>query len=189
MPFVATEPITTRPDETAVAPPRLAPDGTASGAPVEDIRAARPVIFRPSPLRALARRAASIAALVTLDLVGLTLGLYCALVVREAVRGEFPPLWGVLWRDAAAQWLPFLTLITVLVFAHARLYAAREFRAGLGRIVSSLALVAVLTLAFALGSGHDFDTFGLAPTALVLTATFIGLLRASYEVLTKDIFQ
>jgi exopolysaccharide biosynthesis polyprenyl glycosylphosphotransferase len=180
---VATKPVTdTRPAETA-APSPVATD------PVEDIRSSRPYILKPSPLRAVARRAASIVSLVTLDMLGLTLGLYAALVLREAVHHDFPPLWGVLWRDAEAKWLPFLTLITILVFWRAHLYAAREFRAGLGRVISSLALVAVLTLAFGLGSGHHFDTFGLAPAALVFTATLIGLLRASYEVLTKDIFR
>jgi exopolysaccharide biosynthesis polyprenyl glycosylphosphotransferase len=55
--------------------------------------------------------------------------------------------------------------------------------------VSSLVLVAVITLAFGLGTGYHFTTYGLTPTALVITALFIGLLRASYDVLTRDVLQ
>ena len=166
------------------------PAETAQESPVaEDIRRTRPYFFTASPFRALARRFFSILSLVVLDVTGLVLGLYGALVVREAVYGDFPPLWGVLWRDAAAKWLPFLTLIMLLVFWRAHLYAAREFRAGLGRVVSSLALVTVLALAFGIGVGHRYNTFGLAPAALALTAVLIGLFRASYDTLTRDIFR
>ena len=43
-------------------------------APVEDIRSARPYLLSRSTLLAVGRRLASVAALVTLDLVGLVLG-------------------------------------------------------------------------------------------------------------------
>jgi exopolysaccharide biosynthesis polyprenyl glycosylphosphotransferase len=85
------------------------------------------------------------------------------------------------------EWLPFLALITFLVFWQAGLYANREVRAGVGRILPSLVLVALLTAAFAVGSGHDFDTFGIVPTAVVTTALCIGILRASYEAVTRDL--
>ena len=48
---------------------------------------------------------------------------------------------------------PFVALVTVLVFWQAGLYAERERRAGFGRIVSSLVVVALLVLAFGLGTG------------------------------------
>jgi exopolysaccharide biosynthesis polyprenyl glycosylphosphotransferase len=129
------------------------------------------------------RRVASVAALVALDLSGLTLGLYGAFTLRELIRGKTPILWGVLW-DAEANFLPFLALITVLIFWQAGLYALREFRTGFGRIVSSLVVVAALTVAFGLGTGYHFSTFGIFPTALVLTATLIALFRASYDSVT-----
>jgi exopolysaccharide biosynthesis polyprenyl glycosylphosphotransferase len=150
-----------------------------------DVRSAR---LTSGPLRALARRGASILVLAFLDLSGVALGLYAALVLREAVYGRFPPLWGVLW-EAEEAWLPFLVLITFLVFWQAGLYANREVRAGVGRILPALVLVGLLTLAFALGSGHEFNTFGLAPTAVLLTALFVGLFRASYEALTRDVMR
>ena len=156
--------------------------------PVEDIRSARPYLFTRSNLVAFFRRLASVAALVVLDLAGLVIGIYVALIFRELYLGEWPPLWGILW-STETNWLPFLTVITVLVFWVGGLYRRRELRAGLGQIVFSLVLVAVITLAFGLGTGYHYTTYGLTPTALVLTTFFIGVLRSSYELLTRDVLQ
>jgi exopolysaccharide biosynthesis polyprenyl glycosylphosphotransferase len=155
--------------------------------PAGDIRRVRPYLLSRPPLVAVARRLLSIASLVFLDLSGLALGLYGALALRWIYYEHSLPLWGVPWK-AETKWLPFLALITMLVFWRNGLYAAREFRAGMGRIVSSLVLVALLTLAFGLGTGNKFHTFGLTPVALVLTALLISVLRASYEVVTQDIW-
>jgi exopolysaccharide biosynthesis polyprenyl glycosylphosphotransferase len=157
-------------------------------APVEDIRSARPYLFSRTTLLAVGRRLASVAVLVAIDLVGLVCGLYIALMLREVYLGEWPPLWGILWKTET-DWLPFLTVITVLVFWVGGLYGRRESRGGVGQIVFSLTLVALITLAFGLGTGYHFTTYGLTPTALVLTALFISLLRSSYDVLTRDMLQ
>jgi exopolysaccharide biosynthesis polyprenyl glycosylphosphotransferase len=167
------------------ADPEAPPD--QERAPVaSDIRATRTTILARPPLRSLARRLASIAALVTIDICGLALGLYLALALRWLYYEHELPLWGIPW-DAESQWLPFLTLITILVFWQAGLYAERERRAGIGRVVSSLVLVAVLTVVFAWGVDHEFGTYGLAPTAVVICAALISLLRASYERVTRDV--
>ncbi|MGE5691136.1 MAG: sugar transferase [Pseudomonadota bacterium] len=156
--------------------------------PRADVRSGRPYLLFPGPLKSALRRLASIAVLAFLDISGVALGLYTALAIREFVRGSFPPLWGVMWQ-AVEEWLPFLALITLLVFWQAGLYASREVRAGVGRILPSLVLVALLTAAFAVGSGHEFDTFGLVPTSVVTTAVIIGALRASYEGVTRDLLR
>jgi exopolysaccharide biosynthesis polyprenyl glycosylphosphotransferase len=173
-----------RPVATKQAPPARPPTSAPSAEPLGDIRSTSPYF----PLRGATRRLASVAALVVLDLVGLVLGVYVALVVRWLVYGEGTPLWGFIW-ETETKWLPFLTVITVLVFWQAGLYAERERRAGFGRIVASLALVAVITLVFAVGTGHPFQTYGLAPTAVVLTSIFIGVLRGSYDVITGDLLK
>jgi exopolysaccharide biosynthesis polyprenyl glycosylphosphotransferase len=162
-------------------------DKAARGAAAKDIRATRPYLLSPTPLRALARRAASVLALACLDVIGLTLGLYGALALREYYNGR-TPLWGLLW-EAPQDWLPFVVLVTLLVFWRAGLYAPRERRAGIGSVVSSLLLVTILTAGFAIVSGHDFATYAFAPTAFVLGVVGIGLLRASYESLTRDILR
>jgi exopolysaccharide biosynthesis polyprenyl glycosylphosphotransferase len=171
---------------------KVAPTGPepaeAPPAPAEDIRSSRPYLFSSSPLKTVVRRLASIGALASLDIVGLALGLYSALVLRELFYGNTPILWGILW-DAVESWLPFLALVTLLVFARARLYAPRETREGAARVVSSLLLVAVLTLVYGLAVGHQFTTFGLFPAALVTTSLLIAGLRASYESVTGNLLR
>jgi hypothetical protein len=81
------------------APPAPAPpasrqngaDGSKSAAAIGDIRRSRPYFLSPEPLAAAARRAASIAALIALDLVGVTLGVYGALALRDLVYGNGTP--------------------------------------------------------------------------------------------------
>ena len=55
--------------------------------------------------------------------------------------------------------------------------------------MSSLLLVTVISLAFSIGTGYQHSTFGLYVTAFVLAAVVIGLLRASYEVVTADLWR
>jgi exopolysaccharide biosynthesis polyprenyl glycosylphosphotransferase len=178
---VATEPLVTeKPRKGETLPELPATPGT-------DIRATRPYLLSGTPLRAGARRLASAGTLVFLDVAGLALGLYAALALREMYHGK-ELLWGILW-EAEREWLPFVALVTVLVFWKAGLYADRERRAGGGRVISSLVLSALLVVAFALGVGHDFNTFGFVPTALVCSAAFVGLLRATYETVTRDVLR
>ena len=114
------------------------------------------------------------------DILGLALGLYIALVLRTVLYGD-TVYWSLLWRAGPREWLPFLVPVTVLVFLQAGLYARRERRAGVGRVVSSLILVALIILSVGLGTGYDFTTTGLIPTAVVTCSLAIGLLRAAYS--------
>jgi exopolysaccharide biosynthesis polyprenyl glycosylphosphotransferase len=172
-----------RPVATRQAPPARPPT-RAPSPPLGDIRSTSPSI----PLQGALRRAVSVVALIGLDLVGLVLGLYTALTLRAFVYGNDVSQWGLRWK-VETDWLPFLTLITVLVFWRAGLYAERERRGGFGRVVASLALVAVITLIFAIGTDHKFHSYGLAPTAVVFASVYIGLLRGSYDVITSDLLK
>jgi exopolysaccharide biosynthesis polyprenyl glycosylphosphotransferase len=151
-----------------------------------DIRRGKPYVLARSSVRFMAVRALSVLALIGLDLCGVGLALYAALVLRELYYGSSPIFWGILW-DQETDWLPFLLLVTVLVFWQAGLYAVRERRPGFGRIVKSLVIVSLIVLAFGLGTGHKFSTFGLIPTTFVISAILIGLFRACYEVLTREL--
>ncbi len=135
------------------------------------------------------RRVLSVAALVALDVVGLALGIYLALVIRQVVAGDGDILWGLLWREGPAEWLKFVAPITVLVFAQAGLYRQRELRPGAGRILACLIVVALIVLAFGIGTGYDFSTSGLIPTSVLVSAVSIGLLRAAYESATLEIMR
>jgi exopolysaccharide biosynthesis polyprenyl glycosylphosphotransferase len=151
--------------------------------PVEDVRAAHPYLLTGATLRAAARRVGSILILATIDIGGLILGLYAALAVRSLVFDPKPVLWGLLWQQES-DWLPFLILLLVLVFWRGGLYAPRELRESAGRVVPSVFLVAALALAFAIGTGQHFTTFGLYVVSAVFVSVLIGLFRASYESVT-----
>ena len=152
-----------------------------------DIRSAEPYLLSRGVLFSLARRVASIVSLVFLDFCGLVLGVYTALAIRDAYRGQ-ELLWGLLW-DELTNILAFLTLITILVFWQAGLYGPRELRGGFGRILSSVVIVALLTLAFGVGTGHQFGTLGIFPVGIVLTSLCIGVFRGGYESLTEMILR
>jgi len=152
-------------------------------APVEDVRATRPYLLSRMTWRSAVRRAGSVACLAVIDIAGLTLGLYLALALRALVFDPKPILWGLLW-DHETDWLPFLILLLVLVFSRNRLYAPREVREGPGRIVPSVVLVAALALAFAIGTGQEFTTFGLYVASAVFVAALISVFRWSYETMT-----
>jgi exopolysaccharide biosynthesis polyprenyl glycosylphosphotransferase len=126
---------------------------------------------------------------VTFDVAGLALGMYIALVVRQLVTGDGDILWGLLWREGPAEWLKFAAPITVLVFAQAGLYRQRELRPGAGRILACLIVVALIVLAFGIGTGYDFTTSGLIPTSVVFAAVTIGLLRAAYESVSLELMR
>jgi exopolysaccharide biosynthesis polyprenyl glycosylphosphotransferase len=157
--------------------------------PRADIRASRVYILSRGTIASLVRRVVSIAALVALDVIGLALGMYIALVLRQLVRGDGDILWGLLWREGPSEWLKFAAPITVLVFAQAGLYRVRERRPGAGRILASLIVVALVVLAFGIGTGYDFSTSGLIPTAVVTSALAIGLLRAAYESVSLELMR
>jgi exopolysaccharide biosynthesis polyprenyl glycosylphosphotransferase len=159
--------------------PRLAPG---------DVRRARLYVFSRRPWVALVRRLGSIAALACLDALGLTLGIYAALVVRELVYGHPTIYWSLLW-EGPKQWLRFVIPIALIVFWQAGLYAPRERRAGAGRIVSSLVLVAAIVLAFGIGTGHHFSTTGLVPTATLVSAFVIVMLRSAYESMSLELLR
>jgi exopolysaccharide biosynthesis polyprenyl glycosylphosphotransferase len=129
------------------------------------------------------RRVASISILALIDVTGLMIGLYAALALRAYLFDPKPILWGLLW-NTETDWLAFLILLLVLVFWRAGLYAPRELREGAGRVVPSVFLVSALSLAFAVGTGQHFTTFGLYVAGAIFVAALIGVFRASYELVT-----
>ena len=158
--------------------------GLRSGA---DIRASRPHALGGRPIRSSIRRLSSVVSLFALDAAGLALGVYLALVARELWVGNTPILWGAIWQ-AFANVFPFLVLVTVLVFWQQGLYAQRDRRAGFSRVPPALGVIALLTLAFAAGTGHRFSTYLLFPTAVAISIITIGGLRSSYETITAAIW-
>ncbi len=128
--------------------------------PAEDVRASRPYLLSSSPFKTLLRRLGSIAALVAIDICGLLIGLYGALALRALVVDPKPILWGLLW-DQETRWLPFSSFCSCSSSGGpvcTRRASCVKAPAG---SCPSVFLVAVLALAFAIGTGQHFTTFGL----------------------------
>ncbi|MBA2333103.1 MAG: sugar transferase [Actinobacteria bacterium] len=186
---MAFEPLSPPPPQTQVSSTQRGGPAQADRIePPSDVRAGRPYALLAAPLRTLGRRLLSIATLAALDIAGLALGIYAALVLRELVYGNTEILWSLLW-EGPSRWLPFLAPVTVLVFWQAGLYAARERRAGPGTVVSSLVLIALVVLAFGIGTDYQFTTSGLIPVATALSALTIGLFRAAYGSATAELLR
>jgi exopolysaccharide biosynthesis polyprenyl glycosylphosphotransferase len=174
---------------TEIARPKGGPAAEPAGATSQaDVRRARLYLLSRKPYASLVRRLLSIVALAALDVLGLALGLYIALLLRELLYSHATVYWNLLW-EGPRHWLRFLAPITIVVFWQAGLYAARERRPGSGRIVSSLILVALIVYAFALGTGYHFSTTGLVPTATVTCVVVIVLLRAAYESVSLELLR
>ena len=147
-----------------------------------DVRAVRgQVELRRTLARAVAL-AARLLALVTLDVSGIAIAIYSGLVVKELVAGR-PVFWGLAWR-AESAWLPFISLVVVLVFARSHLYGPRGERPGGPAIVSSLALSALVVAVFALATGHRYQTFSIYFWTFAGSAVLVPTLRASFDIVT-----
>ena len=154
---------------------RRAPSG-------RDVRASRLYLLSRGPILSVVRRVLSVAALVVLDVIGLALGIYLALVLRQVVTGDGDVLWSLLWREGPAEWLKFAAPITVLVFAQSGLYRQRELRPGAGWRRSPASSSSPSSCwPSGWGRASSFSTSGLIPTSVVAGAVTIGLLRAGYE--------
>src|SRR5205823_2028478 len=121
------------------APPVSRPP--SPGPSARDIRARRPAL-RMAQLYGRARRALSALALVALDLCGVGLALFLALVTAQLANSH-TVLAGLIWRDVESRILPFIAVTVILVFAKDGLYRAREFRPTGSRVTASMFFVTV----------------------------------------------
>ena len=168
--------------------PSRPPASAAGAAGSDDVRSSRVYLLSRGPVVGLLRRALSVGALILADVAGLALGVYAALVLRALLYGD-TIYWSILWETGPAEWLPFLAPVTVLVFLQSGLYAPRERRAGAGKVLGALVLVALIVLAFGIGTDYDFSTTGLIPTAVVTSALAIGALRAAYGSIALELLR
>ena len=56
-------------------------------------------------------------------------------------------------------------------------------------MLGALVLVALIVLAFGIGTDYDFSTTGLIPTAVVTSALAIGALRAAYGSIALELLR
>ena len=124
------------------------------------------------------RRVVRVVSLLAIDYAGIWLAIFVALSVKAAVLDDW-----VLGEQVAQtqEFVAFAYLITVLLFARAGLYGDRGSRPGLGAIVSSLFMVTLIALIFALADGQRFSSYYIFYGSLLFGTVIVGSLRLGFD--------
>ena len=145
--------------------------------PPRDVRAGKPLLG--GLLRFdFARGVARVATLAALDLAGLFLAIYTALIVKAALRE--PDQLGQMW-DQAWDYLPLGGLVMLLLFGRSGLYRERAQRPGLPRVIASLFQTTVVVLIYALLQGENFQSFYIFYGSLFFALLYVAGFRWAFE--------
>jgi exopolysaccharide biosynthesis polyprenyl glycosylphosphotransferase len=146
--------------------------------PDRDVRAGTPLLLRGvlrfETLRAVAR----VTALAALDLAGLFLAIYTALVLKTALVN--PDQLGQMWGQAK-EYFPLAGLVMLLLFARSGLYRDRAQRPGFSRVIASLFQVTLVVLIYAEIEGEDFQSYYIFYGSLIFALLWVSLLRWVFE--------
>src|SRR5215207_1751238 len=131
-------------------------------------------VLRFDTLRGLAR----ITTLAALDLIGLFLAIYTALVVKAAIRSpdQLDQMWG-----QAKEYFPLGGLVMLLLFARSGLYSERAQRPGFSRVIASLFQVTLVVLIYAEIEGEPFQSYYIFYASLFFALLYVSLLRWIFE--------
>src|SRR3954464_15873939 len=161
-------------------PPRLV-------LPPMDVRRKRPPALSFLLRMETLRRAARVLGLLALDFAGLYAALFTALLLKVELTEH---RWA--WEDTLAETrrtIAFAYLVTALLFARSGLYAARNERPGLPKIVTSLFQVMVVSLIFALVNGERYSSYYIFYGTFTFAVIYVGALGWVYEACTGGILR
>jgi exopolysaccharide biosynthesis polyprenyl glycosylphosphotransferase len=145
--------------------------------PERDVRAGTPLLGGLLKFD-LARAIARVATLAALDLAGLFLAIYTALIVKTAIR--HPDQMGQMW-DQAWDYLPLGGLVMLLLFGRSGLYRERAQRPGLPRVIASLFQTTVIVLLYALLEGEKFQSYYVFYASLFFALIYVSAFRWGFE--------
>ncbi len=147
--------------------------------PERDVRAKRPPLLSFLLRWSTLRRVARVVTLLLLDLAGVFLAIFTALVLKDVVRGHGTAHGAfVQTRHIVA----FACLVTVLLFARSNMYSDRGERPGFARILATLFQVTVVALLFALISGgSQFNSYYLFYGSFFFALAYVSSFRYLYE--------
>jgi exopolysaccharide biosynthesis polyprenyl glycosylphosphotransferase len=146
-----------------------------------DVRARRPRLLTALRQARAPQRIGRVISLLALDLGAVFAAIFTALAVKELIRGNF-----VLDKVSGQAWeyLPFVAIVSALLFARSGLYGSREERPGLTAIVAGLFWTTVMALVFAKAEGLDFRSHYIFYGGFVFGLVWVGGMRWVYEKLT-----
>ncbi|HZG49778.1 MAG TPA: sugar transferase [Thermoleophilaceae bacterium] len=145
--------------------------------PERDVRARKAMlsgVLRYDLLRAFTR----IVTLAALDLAGLLLAIYTALVVKTAIVN--PEQLGQMWGQAK-DYLPLAGLVMLLLFGRSGLYRERAQRPGFSKVIASLFQVTLVVLIYAEIEGEAFQSYYIFYGSLFFALLYVSLLRWGFE--------
>jgi exopolysaccharide biosynthesis polyprenyl glycosylphosphotransferase len=146
--------------------------------PNRDVRAGKPLVLssvlRFDTLRALAR----VGILGALDLIGLFLAIYTALVLKTAIVApdQLSQMWG-----QAKDYFPLGGLVMLLLFARSGLYRDRSQRPGFARVIASLFQVTIVVLIYAEIEGEPFQSYYIFYSSLFFALLYVSSFRWLFE--------
>jgi len=146
--------------------------------PDRDVRAGKPLVLRAVLRFELLRAIARVGTLAVLDLAGLFLAIYTALVLKTAVVN--PDQLGQMWAQAK-EYFPLAGLVTLLLFARSGLYRDRPQRPGFTKVVASLFQVTLVVLIYAEIEGEQFQSYYIFYSSLFFALLYVAGLRWAFE--------
>jgi exopolysaccharide biosynthesis polyprenyl glycosylphosphotransferase len=151
-----------------------------------DMRAKRPpalsFLLRMDTLRRVLR----VVSLLALDLLGVSLAIFTALVLKASLHGHVDVSQSL---HTTKEILAFSYLLTVLLFARSALYAERAQRPGLSRIMACLFQVTIVALGFAIVDGQHFSSYYIFWGSLAFGLLYVSSLRYLYERFTGAVLR
>ncbi len=136
----------------------------------------------PRRVRHLIGRLLDVAVLVSIDAVSVGVAIFTYLALSRAYN-DYPVMLDLLWQTER-EWLPFVMLVTILIFARNGLYRPRETRPGGAQIVAGLFLATVVVAIFSIATDNErFTTYLIFPYVFLASAFLISLLRGTLNVL------
>jgi len=153
---------------------------------MKDIRSKKPpllsFLLRAENLRRLGR----VISLLLVDFIALFAAVFTALGVKATVRYDFDFVAAL---EGTEKMIPFVYLITVLLFLSSDLYSRREVRPGMTKIVASLFSVMVVSLIFSVVNGDTFSSYYIFYSSLVFAVIYVTATRTLYERITGVILR
>ncbi|MEA2408865.1 MAG: hypothetical protein QOE69_2984 [Thermoleophilaceae bacterium] len=153
--------------------------------PERDVRAGKPLLGGLLKFD-LARSVVRVGILACLDLAGLLLAIYTALLLKAAIR--HPEQMGQMWSQAL-DYLPLGGLVMLLLFGRSGLYRERAQRPGLPRVIASLFQTTLIVLAYALLEGENFSSYYIFYATLFFALIYVSAFRWGFENLSGAILR
>jgi exopolysaccharide biosynthesis polyprenyl glycosylphosphotransferase len=154
--------------------------------PDRDVRAGKPLLLRAILRFETVRSVARVGTLAALDLAGLFLAIYTALVLKTAIVS--PDQLGQMWGQAK-EYFPLAGLVTLLLFARSGLYRDRAQRPGFTKVVASLFQVTVVVLIYAEIEGEPFQSYYIFYSSLFFALLYVSGLRQIFERLSGAVLR